>query len=118
MASHSEAFGHVTTGRRGDEARSATMACLQKLKEDIRLLEALFVSNHERFQVVSASVDEISVRFIGPNGNKINISANIMVRDYSFFRAVVSMATLFLFFPRCKLLSCPFTTLFVSVFNH
>uniref|UniRef100_A0A914WXA5 UBC core domain-containing protein n=1 Tax=Plectus sambesii TaxID=2011161 RepID=A0A914WXA5_9BILA len=54
------------------------MACLQKLKEDIRLLETLFVGNHERFQVVSASVDEINVRFIGPNGNKINIIANIM----------------------------------------
>jgi hypothetical protein len=54
------------------------MACLQKLREDILLLESIFPGNHDRFQVCAASVDEISVRFVAP-GDCINISANIQV---------------------------------------
>ncbi|KAL3078753.1 hypothetical protein niasHS_014535 [Heterodera schachtii] len=54
------------------------MACLQKLREDIALLERLFPKTHERFQIVSASVDEVTVKFIMPSGRSICISANIM----------------------------------------
>lgn len=53
------------------------MACLNSLKQDIRALEASFTKNHERFQVVAASVDELTCRFIGRNGKKIEIHANI-----------------------------------------
>lgn len=53
------------------------MACLNSLKQDIRALEASFPKNHERFQVVAASVDELTCRFIGRNGKKIEIHANI-----------------------------------------
>uniref|UniRef100_A0A914H375 UBC core domain-containing protein n=1 Tax=Globodera rostochiensis TaxID=31243 RepID=A0A914H375_GLORO len=54
------------------------MACLQKLREDIALLEHLFPKTHERFQIVSASVDELTVKFILPPGKSIRICANIM----------------------------------------
>lgn len=53
------------------------MACLNTLKQEIRTLESVFTKNHERFQIVSASVDELSCRFIGKNGKKYPIHANI-----------------------------------------
>lgn len=59
--------------------RRNPMACLNTLKQEIRTLEAVFAEGHERFQVVSASVDEISCRFIGKNGKKYEIHANITV---------------------------------------
>jgi len=68
------------------------MACLQKLREDIALLERLFPKTHERFQVcfsleifqiffqiVSASIDELEVKFVGTDGKSIQICANIQV---------------------------------------
>lgn len=56
---------------------SNPMACLNTLKQEIRTLEQIFGKNHERFQIVSASVDELSCRFIGKNGKKYPIHANI-----------------------------------------
>lgn len=53
------------------------MACLNTLKQEIRTLEQIFGKNHERFQIISASVDELSCRFIGKNGKKYTIHANI-----------------------------------------
>lgn len=53
------------------------MACLRKLKEDLSLLESLFPKNHERLQVLVASVDEISMRFVENTGKPIVINANI-----------------------------------------
>lgn len=53
------------------------MACLNTLKLEIKTLEAVFTKNHERFQVVAASVDELTCRFIGKNGKKYEIHANI-----------------------------------------
>ena len=55
------------------------MACLARLKEDIKFLEGTFPKSHERFHIVSASVDEINCRFIGKNGEKYSIIANITV---------------------------------------
>uniref|UniRef100_A0A1B6C3T7 UBC core domain-containing protein n=1 Tax=Clastoptera arizonana TaxID=38151 RepID=A0A1B6C3T7_9HEMI len=53
------------------------MACLNTLKQEIKTLEAVFSKSHERFQIVSASVDEISCKFIGKNGKLYEIHANI-----------------------------------------
>ncbi|CAK5114200.1 unnamed protein product [Meloidogyne enterolobii] len=53
------------------------MACLQKLREDIALLERLFPKTYERFQIVSASIDELEVNFVGTDGKSIQICANI-----------------------------------------
>lgn len=53
------------------------MACLNNLKQEIKTLEAIFPKNHERFQIVSASVDELSCRFVGKSGKKYEIHANI-----------------------------------------
>ncbi|KAK2146113.1 hypothetical protein LSH36_631g01040 [Paralvinella palmiformis] len=53
------------------------MACLARLKEDTKFLEATFPKKHERFQIISASVDEVCCRFIGKNGEHILINANI-----------------------------------------
>lgn len=52
------------------------MACLARLKEDIKFLETVFPKRHERLQIISASVDEVACRFIGQNGSFI-INANI-----------------------------------------
>jgi len=53
------------------------MACLITLKQEIKTLESVFPKNHERFQIVSASVDELNCRFVGKNGKKYEIHANI-----------------------------------------
>lgn len=55
------------------------MACLNTLKQEIKTLEAAFPKNHERFQIVNASVDELNCRFVGKNGKKYEIHANITV---------------------------------------
>ncbi|XP_076443773.1 ubiquitin-conjugating enzyme E2 Q1-like [Babylonia areolata] len=54
------------------------MACLANLKQDIKLLESTFTKDHDRFQICSASLDELTCRFIGKNGEKFDIQANIM----------------------------------------
>lgn len=53
------------------------MACLNTLKQEIKTLEAVFPKTHERFQIVSASVDELNCKFIGRNGKRYEIHANI-----------------------------------------
>lgn len=57
------------------------MACLNTLKLEIKTLEQIFTKNHERFQILNASVDEISCRFIGRNNKRYEIHANITVRE-------------------------------------
>ena len=58
------------------------MACLNTLKQEIKVLERAFPKTDERFQVVAASVDELTCRFISKTGKKYDIHANITV---SFF---------------------------------
>lgn len=53
------------------------MACLNKLKADIRLLETLFPQSHQRFRILSANVDEISCCYLNQWGKKKIIFANI-----------------------------------------
>uniref|UniRef100_U5EZP1 Putative ubiquitin-conjugating enzyme e2 q n=1 Tax=Corethrella appendiculata TaxID=1370023 RepID=U5EZP1_9DIPT len=53
------------------------MACLNTLKLEIKTLEQIFTKTHERFQILNATVDELSCRFIGRNGKKYDIHANI-----------------------------------------
>jgi len=53
------------------------MACLASLKQDIRVLESTFPKSHHRFQILSATVDELTCRFIGKNEEKYEIQANI-----------------------------------------
>lgn len=55
------------------------MACLNTLKIEIKTLEQIFTKTHERFQILNASVDELTCRFIGKNGKKYDIHANITV---------------------------------------
>ncbi|KAK5970242.1 Ubiquitin--protein ligase [Trichostrongylus colubriformis] len=62
-------------------SQRAPMACLRKLKDDISVLESLFPKNHERLQVLVASVDEITLRFIDGTGRSVIINANIL-EDY------------------------------------
>ena len=56
------------------------MACLKVLKEEIRGLEATFPRVHPRLQIVSASVDELTCKFVDPAMRKHTIHANITVR--------------------------------------
>ncbi|XP_076067261.1 ubiquitin-conjugating enzyme E2 Q2 isoform X3 [Oratosquilla oratoria] len=53
------------------------MACLNTLKQEIRVLESAFPKTNEIFQVVAASVDELTCRFISKTGKKYDIHANI-----------------------------------------
>ncbi|BFY98685.1 hypothetical protein BsWGS_01725 [Bradybaena similaris] len=53
------------------------MACLARLKEDIRVLETAFPRLHNRFQVLTATVDELTCRFIGKKGEKYDVQAHI-----------------------------------------
>uniref|UniRef100_A0A8W7PLZ9 UBC core domain-containing protein n=2 Tax=gambiae species complex TaxID=44542 RepID=A0A8W7PLZ9_ANOCL len=55
------------------------MACLNTLKLEIKTLEQVFPKNHERFQILNATVDELCCRFIGRNGKQYVIHANITV---------------------------------------
>jgi len=78
-------FGRSETRRRiwipDSPTRNVTpqMACLNTLKQEIKTLESVFPKSHERFQIMSASVDELSCRFVGKNGKKYEIHANITV---------------------------------------
>ncbi|XP_037786463.1 ubiquitin-conjugating enzyme E2 Q2 isoform X1 [Penaeus vannamei] len=53
------------------------MACLNTLKQEIRVLENAFPKTDELFQVVAASVDELTCRFISKTNKKYDIHANI-----------------------------------------
>lgn len=59
--------------------------CLNNLKSEIKTLEKLFSKSHELFQIVNASVDELTCRFISKNGKKYDIHANITVSPYLIF---------------------------------
>ena len=61
------------------------MACLKVLKEEIRNLEATFPRTHPMLQIISASVDELTCRFIDPSNRKHTIHANITVIQFTFF---------------------------------
>ncbi|KAI6203017.1 UBC core domain-containing protein [Aphelenchoides besseyi] len=52
------------------------MACFQKLRSDLQLLEELFPPTHDRFQIVTASVDELSAKFVNTTGATIRVYAN------------------------------------------
>ncbi|XP_065221622.1 ubiquitin-conjugating enzyme E2 Q2 [Planococcus citri] len=53
------------------------MACLNTLKEEIKILESVFPKSHERFQIHFATVDELSCRFVCNPGKTYEINANI-----------------------------------------
>ena len=78
---------------------SCRMACFTRLKEDIKFLESTFTRKHDCFQVLSASVDEIACRFIGKNGERIVIHANITVsHPIGLFSYKVALESVFLSF--------------------
>jgi ubiquitin-conjugating enzyme E2 Q len=53
------------------------MACLNVLKQEIKAVEAAFPKTHNRLQIVSASVDELTCKFVDTTGRKHIIHANI-----------------------------------------
>lgn len=66
--------------------KSLQMAiCLNNLKSEIKTLEKLFSKSHELFQIVNASVDELTCRFISKSGKKYDIHANITVSPFLIF---------------------------------
>lgn len=64
------------------------MACLNTLKQEIKTIQSVFPrkpnSSSVMFQVLSASLDEITCRFTGLNGKKHDIHANITVNRWFF----------------------------------
>lgn len=65
------------------------MACLNTLKQEIKAIQNCFPRKpNARFQVLSASLDEITCRFTGLNGKKHDIHANITVRHELTFNSV------------------------------
>lgn len=76
------------------------MACLNTLKLEIKTVEQIFTKSHERFQVLTATVDELTCRFIGPNNRRYDIHANITVgrsRPHIQIRIVYGVRSLVLF---------------------
>lgn len=65
--------------------KKAMAICLNNLKSEIKTLEKLFPKGHERFQLINASVDELTCRFITKNGKKYDIHANITVSFHIWF---------------------------------
>lgn len=65
------------------------MACLNTLKQEIRVLENAFPKTDELFQVVAASVDELTCRFISKTNKKYDIHANITVSMVSHSQPLV-----------------------------
>lgn len=55
------------------------MACLNVLKQEIKVIEATFPKDHDRFQVHLATVDEVICKFVGPTGRQFEIIGNITV---------------------------------------
>lgn len=53
------------------------MACLNVLKQEIKVLESTFPKDHDRFQIHTATVDEVICRFVGPTGRQFEIIGNI-----------------------------------------
>lgn len=54
------------------------MACLNRLKEDIKFLETLFTRQHRLFQIVTVSLDEFTFQFFNTSEEKpVVIHANI-----------------------------------------
>lgn len=70
--------------------KKTLMACLNTLKLEIKTLEQVFPKSHERFQIMSASVDELTCRFVGKNGKKYEIHANITVSTIITYITYVS----------------------------
>ena len=64
------------------------MACLTTLKQEIRVLENAFPKSDALFQVVAASVDELTCRFVAKTGKKYEIHANITVSFNPIFLSV------------------------------
>lgn len=59
----------------------------QLLKSDLFRLQQVFTKNHQKFRILSASVDEMTCRFILKNQTFFDIQANITVSfNASFFR--------------------------------
>lgn len=54
------------------------MACLNRLKEDIRSLSAAFPSSHPRFRTITATLDEVAIVFVPDTGPSIPINANLL----------------------------------------
>ncbi|VVC28887.1 Hypothetical protein CINCED_3A024817 [Cinara cedri] len=53
------------------------MACLNVLKQEIKVLESTFPKDHDRFQIHTATVDEVICKFVGPSGRPFEIIGNI-----------------------------------------
>lgn len=53
------------------------MACLNVLKAEIKILEGAFPKTHDRLQILTASVDELTCRFVDHKGRKHIVHANI-----------------------------------------
>ncbi|XP_052793723.1 ubiquitin-conjugating enzyme E2 Q2-like [Mya arenaria] len=53
------------------------MACLQALKQDIKILESIFTPENARFRILSASVDEVTCEFVDASNETFKIHANI-----------------------------------------
>jgi len=52
------------------------MACLQKLRSDLQLLDELFPKTHSCFQIQSSSVDELSANFVNNKSSVVRVYAS------------------------------------------
>ena len=60
------------------------MACMKALRRDLQLLVAYFTRDHPQFQVLDATLDDVSFRFFETSGKHHDIHANFLVFSLVF----------------------------------
>ena len=63
------------------------MSKFQELKRELSILEKTFGSRHEHFRVEANGLDEVTYRFLTPNGEHV-VHCNIYVSQVCFLAAV------------------------------
>lgn len=76
------------------------MACLNVLKQEIKVLESTFPKDHDRFQVHTATVDEVICKFVGPTGRQFEIIGNITVSINNFLKRTHTLTLFLIFLPQ------------------
>lgn len=61
------------------------------------MLESTFPKDHDRFQVHTATVDEVICKFVGPTGRQFEIIGNITVSILTVLHVFISILQSFVF---------------------
>lgn len=94
------------------------MACLNTLKEEIKILESVFPKHHERFQIHFATMDELCGKFVISGGKTYEINANITVRIDGFSTEYPRSYAFFILGVRCSIRMLAICTQLPPTISH